>query len=334
MFNIWMTNCCNLACKYCYEGQDKNDNRFTMDKVDLLMQFIERYNIRGEEVLVNFHGGEPILEIDTIEEIIKRVKKKYPCASLGITTNGTIMSDKIADILIDCGMEITVSIDGNQACHDKYRIYKSGKGTHHKVMSTIKFLQNKGAKNMRYRLTFNSQTVRYLFENIRWLAENGIKEVVPAPDYFDKNWEDASINEFVKNVELLKKMKTNNQDVELYIPYTDKSEIKQKGRCRGGMGAYHIDANGDLYPCVFTVGNKDYKLGSLEEGILENKIKELEKIYLEDPKECEGCDFTKYCTSYRCKFLNELLCGNIYHVSPLVCEFEHVIYNYICCVNQ
>lgn len=334
MFSIWMTNRCNMSCKYCYEGSEKLDNVFGMDKVDRLMNFMEKYNVRGDEVPVSFHGGEPLLESETIEEIIKRVKQRYPSALLAITTNGTVMSDKIADVLIDSGMEITVSIDGNQMCHDQNRIYKNGQGTHSKVMETIRFLQDKGAENMRYRLTFNSKTVKYLAENIQWLEEHGIKEVVPIPDYFDKEWNDAGIAEFIHNIELLKKMKENNQDKEFYVPYTEKNEIKRKGSCRGGMGSYQINANGDIYPCTYTVGSNKYKIGTLEQGIFQDKIQELEAIYKKEIEDCNGCDFKGYCTSYRCRFLNELLNGNLYHASPIMCEFENVMYKYVLCGNQ
>lgn len=334
MFNVFVTNRCNLSCQYCYEGQNKLQDNFTPEKIDLLLKFMEKYNVRGDSVPVNFHGGEPLLEIDCIEEISRRVKEKYVTAGLSVTTNGTVMSERIAKVLIDTGMEITVSIDGRKESHDRYRIYHDGMGSHEVVMKNIKFLQEMGATNLRYRLTFDSETVKDLAENIVYLAENNIKNVVPAPNYFDIGWNDNSIEIFKKNILKLRKIKEKNKDFSLYIPYTDGYEIKPKGLCRGGLGSYHISANGDIYPCSYVVGNINYKIGTLQNGINNKKIEVLNCIYEKEVSECSGCSYGKYCVGSRCKFLNEKIGGELHHAVPIICELENVMYEYVFLYRQ
>lgn len=334
MFNVFVTNRCNLACKYCYEGQNKLQESFNKEKIDLLIKFIEKYNVRGDSLPVNFHGGEPLLEIDSIEEISRRVKEKYVSAGLSVTTNGTIMSERIAKVLIDTGMEITISIDGRKESHDRYRKYDDGTGSHEVVMKNINFLQKMGATNLRYRLTFDSKTVKDLAENIRFLSENNIKNVIPAPDYFDFGWDDESIQVFKENILELRKIKEMNQDDSLYIPYTDGYEIKPKGLCRGGFGSYHISANGDIYPCSFVVGNLKYKIGTLRDGISSKKTEELKCIYETKVVECSECNYSQYCIGSRCKFLNERIGGNLHHAVPVICELENVMYKYVFLYRQ
>jgi len=329
MFNVFVTNRCNLSCKYCYEGKEKLQNSFTSKKIDLLIKFMEKYNVRGDSVPVNFHGGEPLLEIECIEEISKRVKEKYKCSGLSVTTNGTIMSEKIARVLIEYGMEITVSIDGRKETHDRYRKYHDGRGSHDIVMKNIKFLQEMGATNLRYRLTFDSETVKDLAENVKYLAENNIKNVVPSPDYFDTKWNDEAIEIFKENILKLRKYKERNQDKLLYIPYTDGNEIRLKGPCRGGIGSYHINANGDVYPCSIVVGDPKYKIGSLKGGIDNKKIEQLKCIYERKVDDCIGCNYSPYCIGSRCKFINEKIGRALYKAVPVVCELENVMYKYV-----
>lgn len=334
MFNIFVTNRCNLACKYCYEGQNKLQESFTKEKIDWLIRFMEKYNVRGDSVPVNFHGGEPLLEIDSIEEISKRVKEKYVTAGLSVTTNGTVMSERIAKVLIETGMEITISIDGRKECHDKYRKYHDGMGSHDIVMKNIKFLQEVGAMNLRYRLTFDSETVKDLADNIEYLAENNIKNVVPAPNYFDIRWNDDSVQIFKENILKLRRMKEKNQDDLLYIPYTDGYEIKPKGLCQGGFGSYHISANGDIYPCSYVVGDIRYKIGTLKDGINRKKAETLKCIYEKEVFECSDCNYSRYCVGARCKYLNERIGGNLHQAVPVICELENVMYEYVFLYRQ
>lgn len=329
MFNVLVTNRCNLACEYCYEGKEKLQSSFTSQSIDLFIKFMEIYNVRGDSVPVNFHGGEPLLEIDNVEEISRRVKEKYKNSGLSVTTNGTIMSEKIAKVLIDYDMEITISIDGKKETHDKYRKYLDGRGSHEIVMRNIKFLQEMGATNLRYRLTFNSETVKDLAENVKYLAENNIKNVVPSPDYFDSNWNDESIEIFKDNILELRKYKKKNQDELLYVPYTDGHEIRLKGSCRGGIGSYHISANGDVYPCSIVVGDSKYKIGTLKDGIDNKKIEQLKCIYEKKVVDCLECNYSQYCIGSRCKFLNEKIGKDLFKAVPVVCELENIMYEYV-----
>ena len=47
--------------------------------------------ISGEEVLITFHGGEPLLGIEVIEQYVDRLKKYFmDRVQFCITTNGTL----------------------------------------------------------------------------------------------------------------------------------------------------------------------------------------------------------------------------------------------------
>lgn len=39
---IWLTENCNLKCRYCYEGQEKGKRKFAISNITALISFIER----------------------------------------------------------------------------------------------------------------------------------------------------------------------------------------------------------------------------------------------------------------------------------------------------
>ena len=124
-----VTERCNLACTYCYETH-KSNKRMTFDvgrdAIDFIMDE-ERvngyYNIdTSQAVILEFIGGEPLLEIDLIDQIIEYFKFKsfelnHPWSTnymISLTTNGILYStDKVQNFLkrnsgkVSVGLTIT-----------------------------------------------------------------------------------------------------------------------------------------------------------------------------------------------------------------------------------
>lgn len=50
LFNIWVTEKCNFACHYCYEGE--HDNNIHMDKnmADEIVTFLERIFLKYSSI--------------------------------------------------------------------------------------------------------------------------------------------------------------------------------------------------------------------------------------------------------------------------------------------
>lgn len=107
---------CNLKCSYCKLCNAEIDYQKSLSTIKNM-----------KESWVYITGGEPLL-LDNIFEICKEIKSYGK--KVGITTNGT--TDKID--IIKYVNRLGVSIDGNQAYHEKYR----GIGTYNKAVSFLK----------------------------------------------------------------------------------------------------------------------------------------------------------------------------------------------------
>lgn len=317
MFNIWVTNRCNLRCDYCYEKAMTTSNQDIQYSAEDLIAFIDRYNIR-EDVDVNFHGGEPLVRADLVQVFTKAISNAFENCVFSITTNGTIISDDIVQLFYQYFCEISISIDGPKEIHDRHRKDANGRGSFDRVMHTIDILNENGLDNLRFRMTFTPENVRQLSDSVITLYDLGIKGVVPIPDCFSADWTPDLIDVYVEQVKRLKRFQRERKDDEIVIPGSGK---KIKGFCRGGFGSYNIDCDGRVYPCTYTVGNRKYCIGDLYTGIDTEKLEELKAMYEAPIPACGDCAAKRYCDSFRCRFINECINGNPFKPVGTICAF-------------
>lgn len=108
---------CNLRCKMCPTLSYQNSFGVMKDKV--FNKIID--DIQHVELIALEGWGEPFLD----KKIIKRIKKSNTKAKIvGITSNATLINDKIISKLKDSGLDkLNISIDGgSKEVYEKIRI--------------------------------------------------------------------------------------------------------------------------------------------------------------------------------------------------------------------
>ncbi|MEW6096394.1 MAG: radical SAM protein [bacterium] len=136
---IHLTNRCNLECKYCYaDVGEKRENVLSNDKIKKIFDILDSSSY--EFILVEFHGGEPLLCWEKIKDVVPRYYKKR-IFTFGIQTNGTLLTQKIIDFIKIYSIRIGISIDGPQRIHDRNRCYHNDNGSFQDVMRGIFLLQ-------------------------------------------------------------------------------------------------------------------------------------------------------------------------------------------------
>lgn len=324
---LWVTTDCNLACKYCYEGNSKPKLVMSKDIVDKAIKFIacSFKDINEKQITIPIHGGEPFLEYETIKYIVKRCKEEFSNKDIlfPLTTNGTILNDEILEFIINDIPDITMSIDGASSTHNKMRTFKNGNDTHKIVLENGKKLLSY-LPNMRVRMTFDSESVGNLYEDIKFLIDEGFKYIVPAPNLFDKRWNETHIQLLESQMIKAKQYIANLNDV--YISIIDKNLYTIKGPCSGGVSNFNIYPNGDIYPCMLTVGNSEFCIGNINTEIYIDKRDELLRHSRCENNECIGCGLVNYCSGSRCKMINKLITNDYYSPPPMQCAMERLKY--------
>ena len=327
LFTVWTTSACNLRCRYCYEGTEKASNQMSIAAADDTIHFI--VNTMNDHpshgVWIVFHGGEPCMNFPVIEHVVQQIRKKLAgrYISFSITTNATLLDERKMEFLAQNMDEITVSLDGTKQTHDSERIDSKGQGTFDKALSTA-LLINHTSADIRVRMTVTPSNVANLFDNICFLIKCGFKTIVPAVDFFAQDWRqelfDVLEQQFIKAKQYVRDM----HDPDLCVAMTNSDEPQEVGSCTGGINEFHIYPNGDIYPCVYTVMQPQYRCGNVRTGIDRSKVQELKKLYACTVSQCEGCSCYSGCISTRCKFLNEALTGNPLQPAPAVCLTQNV----------
>ncbi len=117
---------CNLKCVYCAENstmpkREPMQLKTLKDCVDSIYNWSDKTN----GVSIHLGSGEPLLRPKLVQAIDERAralaKKRHQLLSLYLTTNGTLLNDKIKNWLMAGNWNVKISLDGNQATHDRYR---------------------------------------------------------------------------------------------------------------------------------------------------------------------------------------------------------------------
>ena len=100
---------------------------------------------------VIFHGGEPLLiGAARFESVCRELREALPSgASLGMQTNGVLLSEGVARTCVRHAVSVSVSIDGPAAVHDRHRPDRRGRASHSAVVAGIeRFKAFPGARSL------------------------------------------------------------------------------------------------------------------------------------------------------------------------------------------
>jgi uncharacterized protein len=136
---------CNLRCTYCYEIQRLQGSHKKVMSTALLRTYLENILRPGSAVSDIFiHGGEPLLAglpfFQVLIDIIRELGL-YGKLSLGVQTNATLLDDEWITFLKEHGFHLGISLDGDRAINDRYRIDHKGRGSYDRVLDGIRLLQ-------------------------------------------------------------------------------------------------------------------------------------------------------------------------------------------------
>ncbi len=328
-FTIFVTEKCNLRCTYCYErGMDRGKS-MDINTANKTIDFICK-NIKNEELdiplYIVFHGGEPLINFKLVKHIHKELSKRVLERKIiyDMTTNATYLDEEIINFMCKNIDNISISIDGTKKFHDKNRIFSNGDGSYDLVIKNAKRFLDIG-KDVRVRMTYTTDTISELYESIAQIVRYGFTNIVPIADFMSLNWTNNHIDIINEQISKLINLKKEHPNIDISLLDIKNLNIK-KGDCFGGIVSFAIDVNGDIFPCTFSVGDNEFKLGSVfDRNISEEKRQELIKIYISEGRRTGRTLRKEWCTSVRCKLMNRKVTGEFNKAIPIICALEKVI---------
>ncbi len=326
---------CNLACSYCFirnRTTYKQLSGMNFEVAHIAIDFLLQ-NSPYEELEVDFFGGEPLLNFPNLQSTVNygnnRAQATGRKINFTLTTNAMMLTPPMQEFLIDNQIETVLSLDGSQETNDLNRVDPQGKGSFNTVSQNIKEYLSKNPPPFFIRGTYTSQTVHFA-DSVRYLFNEGFPVVSMEP-VVGKNYgfalKEDDLPEIFKQYELLSQWyleeKFKGRDITFFHFLLDPlrgPDLKRRtGGCGAGRDYLAISPEGNIYPCHQFVGENDFILGNLTEGLnnllLRNRFISLD---FSTKDKCLQCWARFYCSG-GCHANHYFANGNIYQPDDLEC---------------
>lgn len=178
-FAVCPTYQCNLACRYCYEGELPQSSDLTLGEqdVDRLFEAIDYlYAARGgHKASVELTGGEPLLPKN--KALVQRLFAESASRgfSIGIVSNGVCLSSHFADIFLEHSRSLSfvqVTLDGPASIHNARRPFRGGQGTFERIVDSVDFLLAQQVP-VRLRVNIDPANIGSLIDLAHFMEEKG-----------------------------------------------------------------------------------------------------------------------------------------------------------------
>ena len=130
---LHVAHSCNLNCAYCFASQGKYHGERAIMPYEVgrrALDFLVENSGGRTNLEVDFFGGEPLLNWDTVKRLVAYARSIEPASGkrfrFTLTTNGVLLDDEVADF---CNREmnnVVLSLDGRPEVNDRFRVDAAG----------------------------------------------------------------------------------------------------------------------------------------------------------------------------------------------------------------
>lgn len=183
---LMMAQGCNLKCNYCpipglaeRHGERLLSEADAIAGIELWLKSIEEHGDDGSEYFIIFYGGEPLLNRDVLESLLRYIGEKrsiraFPAKlQLMLCTNGLLVDQKIAEVFAKYGMTIAIGFDGSE--NDRTRMSSSDESTSAGIKKAIRILVENKVRTV-VSTTITMKNSDSLEKHAKTLRELGISQ--------------------------------------------------------------------------------------------------------------------------------------------------------------
>ena len=313
---LHVAHTCNLNCEYCFAGQGKyhgEDAIMSFETGKKALDFLVENSGNRKNLEVDFFGGEPLVNFEVVKQLVSYArsieKEKNKNFRFTLTTNGVLLDDDAIDFLNKEMNNVVLSLDGRKEVNDAKRKTINGKGSYDIIVPKFQnFVKKRGDKEYYMRGTFTHNNLDFT-NDIFHMADLGFTElsmepVVSKPDT-DYSLKEEDLDTIYEQYEILAKemikRKKEGRPFTFYHYMIDLSGgpciYKRITGCGSGTEYLAVTPNGDFYPCHQFVGDKNFLMGNVDEGITNTKLRdEFNLCNVYSRKECKDCWAKLYCS--------------------------------------
>ena len=332
---------CNLACKYCFAEEGEYHGRralmsFEVGKKALDFLIANSGNRRNLEV--DFFGGEPLMNWQVVKDLVaygreqEKIHNKH--FRFTVTTNGVLLNDEIQEFVNKEMDNVVLSLDGRKEINDQMRPFRNGTGSYDLIVPKFqKLAESRNQEKYYIRGTFTRNNLDFS-NDIMHFADLGFKQMSIEPVVGDESdpyairEEDLPkiMEEYDKLAKMMIEREKEGKGFNFFHFMIDLNGgpcvAKRLSGCGSGTEYLAVTPWGDLYPCHQFVGQEEFLMGNVDDGIVKPEIAdEFRSCNVYSKDKCRNC-FAKFYCSGGCMANSYNFHGTIHDTYEIGCEMQ------------
>lgn len=315
---LHVAHACNMTCSYCFAGKGEYHGEKVLMSYEVgkraLDWLIENSGSR-KNLEVDFFGGEPLLNMDVVKRLVAYGRsREEECGKqfrFTLTTNGLLLDDEIIEFANREMSNVVISLDGRKQVNDRMRKTHEKEGTYEGILPAFqKLAESRGQKDYYMRGTYTHYNTDFA-SDILHMADLGFKELsmepVVAPPDAPYALTEADLPKLLSEYERLanemleRKREKKGRDFHFYHYTIDLTGgpciVKRISGCGVGTEYMAVTPAGDFYPCHQFVGDDNFLLGNVWDGITNHAAcRPFRECNIYSHPECRDCFAKLYCS--------------------------------------
>ena len=313
---LHVAHTCNLNCSYCFASQGRYQGERALMSFEVgkrAMDFLIENSGSRRNLEVDFFGGEPLMNFDMVKKLVAYCREQEKIHNKNfrftMTTNGMLIDDDVIDFCNKECHNVVLSLDGRKEVHDRFRKDYAGHGSYDAIVPKFQeFVKKRGDKGYYMRGTFTHYNTDFTNDLFHMADDLGFDELSMEP-VVSKAGSPEALTEadlpiLFDQYELLAKDMLRREKaghpITFYHYMIDLAHgpciYKRISGCGSGTEYMAVTPWGDLYPCHQFVGDPDYKLGDIWNGVTNTELRDefkLCNVYARP--DCKDCWARLYC---------------------------------------
>lgn len=332
---------CNLACRYCFAEEGEYHGRRALMSHEVgkrALDFLIANSGSRRNLEVDFFGGEPLMNWQVVKGLVaygREQEKIYDKRfRFTVTTNGVLLNDEIQEFINREMDNVVLSLDGRREINDAMRPFRSGKGSYDLIVPKFQRLAESRSQEKYYiRGTFTRNNLDF-GEDVLHFAQLGFKQISMEPVVGDESdpyairEEDipAIKEEYDRLAKIMIEKEKKGEGFNFFHFMIDLDGgpcvAKRLSGCGSGTEYLAVTPWGDLYPCHQFVGQEEFLMGNVDEGIVRPEIADaFRSCSVYSKEKCRGC-FAKFYCSGGCMANAHHFHGTIHNTYDIGCEMQ------------
>lgn len=332
---------CNLACKYCFAEEGEYHGRRALMSYEVgkkALDFLIANSGNRHNLEVDFFGGEPLMNWQVVKDLVaygreqEKIHNKH--FRFTLTTNGVLLNDEVQDFVNKEMDNVVLSLDGRKEINDQMRPFRNGTGSYDLIVPKFqKLAESRNQEKYYIRGTFTRNNLDFS-KDILHFADLGFKQMSIEPvvgeesDSYAIREEDVPIikEEYDKLAKIMIEREKEGKGFNFFHFMIDLDGgpcvAKRLSGCGSGTEYLAVTPWGDLYPCHQFVGQEEFLMGNVDDGIVRPEIADDFRscnVYSKD--KCRDC-FAKFYCSGGCMANSYNFHGTIHDTYDIGCEMQ------------